>query len=93
MKFYWRLDTKCLTLYKSDTGSHYHREIALADMLAVDQMVTPELYPLTPPHVFEIVTSAMTYYVGVDMTGALSSDLKPSGPTDCEYMYMYVQQL
>ncbi|CAI8049417.1 Serine/threonine-protein kinase D3 [Geodia barretti] len=82
MKFYWRLDTKCLTLYKSDTGSHYHREIALADMLAVDQMVTPELYPLTPPHVFEIVTSAMTYYVGVDMTGALSSDLKPSGPTD-----------
>lgn len=84
MKFYWRLDTKCLTLYKSDTSSHYHREIALADMLAVDQMVNPELYPLTPPHVFEIVTSAMTYYVGVDMTGALSSDLKPAEPVDGE---------
>ena len=84
MKFYWRLDTKCLTLYKSETSSHYHREIQLADMLAVDQMVTPELYPLTPPHVFEIVTSAMTYYVGVDMTGALPSDLKPAHPVDRE---------
>ena len=84
MRFYWRLDTKCLTLYKSDTSSHYHREIALAEMLAVDQMVTPELYPLTPPHVFEIVTSAMAYYVGVDMTGALASDLKPAQPVDCE---------
>ena len=84
MKFYWRLDTKNLTLYKSETSSHYHREIQLADMLAVDQMVTPELYPLTPPHVFEIVTSAMTYYVGVDMTGALASDLQPTQPVDRE---------
>ena len=82
MKFYWRLDTKCLTLYKSETSSHYHRDIQLADMLAVDQMVTSELYPLTPPHVFEIVTSAMTYYVGVDMTGALPSDLKTTDPID-----------
>ena len=84
MKFYWRLDTKNLTLYKSETSSHYHREIQLADMLAVDQMVNPELYPLTPPHVFEIVTSAITYYVGVDMTAALSSDLQPAQPIDRE---------
>ena len=76
-KFYWRLDTKCLTLYKSDTSSQYHREIALADILAVDPMVNPEVYPLNPPHVFEIVTTAMTYYVGADMTGALPKDLKP----------------
>ena len=51
-------------------------------MLAVDQMVTPELYPLTPPHVFEIVTQQTTYYVGVDMTGALPSDLRPSKAVD-----------
>lgn len=79
-KFYWRLDTKCLTLYKSDTSTQYHREIALADILAVDPMVNPEVYPLNPPHVFEIVTSSMTYYVGVDMTGALPKDLKPPDP-------------
>ena len=76
MRFYWRLDTKCLTLYKSDTSSHYHREIALAEMLAVDQMVTPELYPLTPPHVFEIVTSVyvniMLYLGGGFVCGGLA---------------------
>ena len=70
------MDTKCLTLYKSDTSSQYHKEIQLADILAVDPMVNPEVYPLSPPHVFEIVTSSMTYYVGVDMTGALPKDLK-----------------
>lgn len=48
-------------------------------------MVNPELYPLTPPHVFEIVTQQVTYYVGVDMTGALPMDLRPSNPVDCEY--------
>lgn len=47
------------------------------DILAVDPMVNPEVYPLKPPHVFDIVTSAMTYYVGVDMTAALPPDLKP----------------
>jgi protein kinase D len=74
-KHYWRLDTKCLTLYKSETSSQYYKEIALADILAVDPMVNPEVYPLNPPHVFEIVTSSMTFYVGVDMTGALPRDL------------------
>lgn len=77
-KFYWRLDTKCLTFYKSDTSPHYHKEIQLADVLAVDPMASPEVYPLSPPHVFEIVTSSMTYYVGVDMAGHLPKDLKPS---------------
>ncbi len=83
-KHYWRLDTKSLTFYKSESSSNYYREISLADMLAVDQMVNPELYPLTPPHVFEIVTQQVTYYVGVDMTGALPVDLRPSKAVDRE---------
>lgn len=65
-KFYWRLDTKCLTMYKSDNTTSYYKEIQLADILAVDPMANPEAYPLTPPHVFEIVTSAQTYFVGMD---------------------------
>ena len=89
-KFYWRLDTKCLTLYKSDTSSQYHREIALADILAVDPMVNPEVYPLNPPHVFEIVTTAMTYYVGADMTGALPKDLKPPDSVSCRSLLVNV---
>lgn len=95
-KHYWRLDTKCLTLYKSDTSSQYYKEIALADILAVDPMVNPEVYPLNPPHVFEIVTSSMTFYVGVDMTGALPRDLlqKAEGmemeANHCVYQYVHV---
>ena len=89
-KHYWRLDTKCLTLYKSETSSQYFKEIALADILAVDPMVNPEVYPLNPPHVFEIVTSSMTFYVGVDMTGALPRDLLQKGEGTCMYMYMYM---
>ena len=47
-------------------------------------MVNLEVYPLRPPHVFDIVTSSMTYYVGVDMTGALPRDLKPEHEVECE---------
>ena len=52
------------------------------DILAVDQMVNPQVYPLTPPHVFDIVTQTMTYYVGVDMTAALPKDLRPEEGLD-----------
>ena len=86
-KFYWRLDTKCLTLYKSDTSPQYHKEIQLADIIAVDPMVNPEVYPLFPPHVFEIVTTPMTYYVGTDMTGALPKDLKPADPINGMFLF------
>lgn len=83
-KHYWRLDTKCLTFYKSNDSPHYYKEIQLADVLAVDPMINAALYPLSPPHVFELVTSNCTYYVGVDMTGAAPEDLSP--PTDIDIM-------
>ena len=76
-KHYWRLDTKCLTLYKAPDTHCYYKDIQLAEILAVDPMTNPALYPLSPPHVFEIVTTSCTYYVGVDMTGALPKDLAP----------------
>ena len=91
-KHYWCLDTKCLTLYKSDTSSQCYKEIALADILAVDPMVNLEVYPLNPPHVFEIVTSSMTFYVGVDMIGALPRDLLQKVEGTC-IVYMYVPVL
>ena len=56
-------------------------------MLAVDpldEQVNSAAVALTPPHVFEIVTSSVTYYVGVDMTGFSPSDLKPSSNNDDE---------
>lgn len=56
-------------------------------------MVNPEVYPLNPPHVFEIVTSTMTFYVGVDMTGALPHDLvqKPEGIYIYVHVHVYVR--
>ncbi len=47
-------------------------------------MINASLYPLSPPHVFEIVTGSCTYYVGVDMTGATPEDLASSTSTDLE---------
>ena len=46
-------------------------------------MVNPDVYPLSPPHVFEIVTTPTTYYVGLDMTGALPYDLRPTDSSKC----------
>jgi len=59
-------------------------------MLAVDpldEQVDSAAVALTPPHVFEIVTSSVTYYVGVDMTGFSPADLKPSSSTEDEGVY------
>jgi len=56
-------------------------------MLAVDpldEQVNSAAVALTPPHVFEIVTSSVTYYVGVDMTGFSPADLKSSNSTEDE---------
>jgi len=56
-------------------------------MLAVDpldEQVNSAAVALTPPHVFEIVTSSVTYYVGVDMTGFSPADLKPPSSNDDE---------
>ena len=54
------------------------------DILAVDPVLKPELYPLKTPHVFDIVTNSMTYYVGVDMSASLPQDLTPDKELDCE---------
>jgi protein kinase D len=35
-RHYWRLDTKSVTLFQSDTGSKYYKEIPLAEILSVD---------------------------------------------------------
>lgn len=35
-RHYWRLDTKSITLFQSDQGSKYYKEIPLSDVLAVD---------------------------------------------------------
>ncbi|XP_062996102.1 serine/threonine-protein kinase D2 [Elgaria multicarinata webbii] len=64
-RHYWRLDSKCLTLFQNNTSSRYYKEIPLSEILAVE---TAKDFSLLPPganpHCFEIITAKATYYVG-----------------------------
>uniref|UniRef100_A0A1B6DCZ5 Serine/threonine-protein kinase n=1 Tax=Clastoptera arizonana TaxID=38151 RepID=A0A1B6DCZ5_9HEMI len=62
-RHYWRLDSKSITLFQSDTGSKYYKEIPLAEILTVDSAKTP-LGDIM--HCFEIRTTNIDYFVGED---------------------------
>ncbi|KAK7868036.1 hypothetical protein R5R35_007487 [Gryllus longicercus] len=62
-RHYWRLDTKSITLFQSDTGSKYYKEIPLAEILAVEPARAPHGDIM---HCFELRTSAVDYYIGED---------------------------
>uniref|UniRef100_A0A8C4WZF9 protein kinase C n=1 Tax=Eptatretus burgeri TaxID=7764 RepID=A0A8C4WZF9_EPTBU len=64
-RHFWRLDCKCITLYQSDTGNKYYKEIPLSEILRVDLARNfSMLGPQSTPHCFELVTGSVTYYVG-----------------------------
>uniref|UniRef100_A0A8D2LJ58 Serine/threonine-protein kinase n=1 Tax=Varanus komodoensis TaxID=61221 RepID=A0A8D2LJ58_VARKO len=64
-RHYWRLDSKCLTLFQNDTSSRYYKEIPLSEILAVETAKDVSLLPPgANPHCFEIITAKATYYVG-----------------------------
>lgn len=35
-RHFWRLDTKALTFFQSDTGSKYYKEIQLSEILCIE---------------------------------------------------------
>ncbi|XP_028597979.2 serine/threonine-protein kinase D2 [Podarcis muralis] len=64
-RHYWRLDSKCLTLFQNNTSSRYYKEIPLSEILAVGPAQDFSLLPSgANPHCFEIITAKATYYVG-----------------------------
>ncbi|XP_063627786.1 serine/threonine-protein kinase D1 [Cydia splendana] len=65
-RHYWRLDSKSITLFQSDQGSKYYKEIPLNEILAVDTARTPHSDVM---HCFEIRTANVDYMVGVDPVG------------------------
>ncbi|XP_040172323.1 serine/threonine-protein kinase D3 [Anopheles arabiensis] len=62
-RHYWRLDSKAITLFVSDQGSKYYKEIPLNEIVAVEAARTLQGEVL---HCFEIRTAAVDYYVGQD---------------------------
>lgn len=62
-KHYWRLDSKAITLFVSDTGSKYYKEIPLNEIVAIE---TAKNFQGDLRHCFEIRTATVDYYVGLD---------------------------
>lgn len=62
-RHYWRLDSKAITMFVSDQGSKYYKEIPLNEVLTVD---TARNLSGNEAHCFQIRTPNIDYYVGQD---------------------------
>ncbi|KAI5102190.1 serine/threonine-protein kinase D1 isoform X1, partial [Silurus meridionalis] len=68
-RHYWRLDSKCITLFQNDTGSKYYKEIPLSEVLSLEPAQNFSLLPEgANPHCFEIATATLVYYVGENLS-------------------------
>ncbi|KAJ8309257.1 hypothetical protein KUTeg_014131 [Tegillarca granosa] len=68
-RHYWRLDSKSVTLFQSESTSRYFKEILLTDIVAIEMAkVQPTDNMTKAPFVFEIRLPSTTYYVGEDPT-------------------------
>ncbi|TDG98533.1 hypothetical protein EPR50_G00201280 [Perca flavescens] len=64
-RHYWRLDSKCITMFQNDTGSKYFKEIPLSEMLSLEPAQNFSLLADGANlHCFEIATASLVYYVG-----------------------------
>ncbi|XP_041927431.1 serine/threonine-protein kinase D1 isoform X1 [Alosa sapidissima] len=64
-RHYWRLDSKCITLFQNETGSKYYKEIPLSEVLSLEPAKTFDLLPEGANlHCFEITTATLVYFVG-----------------------------
>uniref|UniRef100_A0A2K6CLR2 Serine/threonine-protein kinase n=1 Tax=Macaca nemestrina TaxID=9545 RepID=A0A2K6CLR2_MACNE len=64
-RHYWRLDSKCLTLFQNESGSKYYKEIPLSEILRISSPQDfTNISQGSNPHCFEIITDTMVYFVG-----------------------------
>ncbi|XP_054584055.1 serine/threonine-protein kinase D3 isoform X2 [Eptesicus fuscus] len=64
-RHYWRLDSKCLTLFQNESGSKYYKEIPLSEILRISSPQDfTNISQDSNPHCFEIITDTMVYFVG-----------------------------
>ncbi|XP_033626062.1 serine/threonine-protein kinase D1-like isoform X1 [Asterias rubens] len=60
-RHFWRIDTKSITLYQSDSSTRYYKEIPLSEILAVKTVASDDEKSM---HCFEVQTARTTYLVG-----------------------------
>uniref|UniRef100_A0A8C2PVQ5 Protein kinase D1 n=1 Tax=Cyprinus carpio TaxID=7962 RepID=A0A8C2PVQ5_CYPCA len=86
-RHYWRLDSKCITLFQNDSGSKYYKEIPLSEVLSLEPAKTFNLLPEgANPHCFEIATASLVYYVGENLARAEGGTLG-YGSSDISTVY------
>ncbi|XP_075139077.1 serine/threonine-protein kinase D1 isoform X1 [Leptodactylus fuscus] len=75
-RHYWRLDSKCITLFQNDTGSKYYKEIPLSEILCLEPAKNLSLLPPgANPHCFEITTANIVYYVGESLSQPIAPEV------------------
>ncbi|XP_046804771.1 serine/threonine-protein kinase D3 isoform X1 [Lucilia cuprina] len=101
-RYFWRLDSKTITLFISEQGSKYHKEIPLADIQLIE---TNNDVRVDNNYCFEIRTANVTYYAGQDpLAGVreeqavrlpppdsgIGTDIAKSWETSIKQAYMHV---
>ncbi|KAH8268074.1 hypothetical protein KR018_012455 [Drosophila ironensis] len=100
-RYFWRLDSKTITLFVSEQGSKYHKELPLAELLAIEtHRGEPE-----NNYCFELRLPSLSYFVGQDpLVGAkeeqavrlpppdsgIGSDIAKSWETSIRQAFMHV---
>jgi len=75
-RHYWRLDSKSITMFKSETGPNYYKEVPLSEILAVD---TAKKLSGEVMHCFEIRTANVDFFVGEDSSSTENEGESGSG--------------
>jgi protein kinase D len=68
-KHYWRLDSKCITMFTSDSGNKFYREVPLSEILSVDSpgaAAGGASATETSPVSFQIKTANLNIFVSLD---------------------------
>uniref|UniRef100_A0A670XYJ8 protein kinase C n=1 Tax=Pseudonaja textilis TaxID=8673 RepID=A0A670XYJ8_PSETE len=78
-RHYWRLDSKCITLFQNETESKYYKEIPLSEILSLEPAKNFSFLPQEAnPHCFEIMTANVVYYVGENIENLPSPSVNNS---------------
>jgi len=68
-RHYWRLDSKSITMFKSETGPNYYKEVPLSEILSVEKSKkATDGDDLS--YCFEMKTANVVFYVGEDSASA-----------------------
>ncbi|XP_045502456.1 serine/threonine-protein kinase D1 [Colias croceus] len=70
-RHYWRMDSKSITMFTSEQGTKYYKEVPLNEILAIDTARQPHSDVM---HCFELRTANVDYLVGAEEGGCAPPD-------------------